>query len=93
MTNFEVISTTTLISETVMHIRRYSYHMKNYVHYVKHNKNQNDWALERHYAELNGLEDCIDILLRELNSRNATIPNQYMKSYLNNQKKREETLI
>lgn len=93
MINFEVVPTTTLITVAVSKIRCYSYHMKNYVKYVKYNKNQNGWALERHYAELNDLEDCIDILLRELGLRNATIPNQYMKSYLNSQRKREETLI
>lgn len=93
MINFDSISTETLISTTVRKIRGYSYHMKNYIRYVKYNKNQNDWALERHYAQLNSLEDCIDILLRELVIRNVTIPNKYMKSYLDNQKKREETLI
>lgn len=93
MINFDSIPTVTLISTTVREIRGYSYHMKNYVHYVKYNKNQSEDILERHYAQLNALEDCIDILLRELVTRNATIPNQYMKSYLNNQKKREETLI
>lgn len=93
MVNFEIVSTATLISQTVSHIRDYSYHMKNYVHYVKYNKNHHDDILKRYYSQLNILEDCIDILLRELEARNATIPNQYMKSYLNSQKKREETLI
>ena len=93
MVNFEIVSTETLISKTVSHIRQYAYHMRIYVHYVKYNPNQYGDILERYYAQLNGLEDCIDILLRELAGRNATIPNQYMKSYLNNQRKREETLI
>lgn len=93
MLKFEIVPTATLISQTVSHIRRYSYRMKGYVHYVKYDKNKYDWTLERHYQELNALEDCIDILLRELSIRNATIPNQYMKSYLNSQRKREETLI
>lgn len=93
MINFDFIPTATLISTTVRKIRGYSYHMNNYVHYVKYTKNQYGDILERHYAQLNALEDCIDILLRELESRNAIIPNQYMKSYLNSQRKREETLI
>lgn len=93
MINFEIVSTATLISQTVLYIRSYSYHMKNYVHYVKYNKNQYGDILERHYTQLNALEDCIDILLREVRTRNAAIPNQYMKSYLNSQRKREETLI
>lgn len=93
MLNFDAITTTQLINVTVNHIGRYRLRMAPYISYVKYNKNQNGWVLERHYAELNALEDCIDILLRELQKRNATIPNKYMQIYLNNQRKREETLI
>ena len=92
MLNFNEVTTTQLITVTIGHIRKYHLRMGPYVQYVKYNKNQNDWCLERHYADLNALEDCIDICLRELQRRNATIPNKYMQSYLNDQKKRESTL-
>ncbi len=92
MLNFNEVTTTQLITITIRHIGQYRLRMAPYIKYVKYNKNQNGWCLERHYAELNALEDCIDICLRELHKRNATIPQKHMQIYLINQKKRESTL-
>lgn len=92
MINFEIVPTEKLIKLAISNIRCYSTAVANHAHYMKYTTEPKMCVLERHYFDMNLYGDCADILLRELETRNANVPERFMKQYLFNMHKRESIL-
>lgn len=92
MINFEIVPTENLVKLAISNIRLYSTAVANHVKYMRYTAEVKMSVLERHYFDMNLYGDCVDILLREIESRNVEVPARYMKQYLYNMHKRESIL-